>query len=61
MIDVSLMTQITYRLFFHPLRKLTGPRLAAVSILTKIYYGAIRGGMYMLEIEKMRQEYGTWN
>lgn len=61
LIAVSILTQIVYRLFFHPLRGFPGPRLAAVSYLPEIYHDVIRGGMYMWEIEKMHQEYGTWD
>ena len=47
-----------YRLYFHPLRKIPGPRMAAVSYLYEFYYDVIKKGMYIWEIERMHQKYG---
>ncbi|KAJ5586488.1 benzoate 4-monooxygenase cytochrome P450 [Penicillium hetheringtonii] len=47
-----------YRVFFHPLRKIPGPKLVAVTNGVEFYYNIIRNGMYIFEIEKMHQRYG---
>lgn len=47
-----------YRLFFHPLSHVPGPRLAAISHAYEFYHDAIRNGMYIWEIEKMHEKYG---
>ncbi|KAJ5155936.1 benzoate 4-monooxygenase cytochrome P450 [Penicillium capsulatum] len=57
-IAVLILTQVIYRLFFHPLSRIPGPRLAAASYLPEIYHDIFRGGMYMWEIEKMHSRYG---
>lgn len=51
----------TYRLFFHPLSNIPGPKFAAISYLPEFYYDVIRRGMYMWEIERMHQKYGMYN
>ncbi|KAJ5973770.1 benzoate 4-monooxygenase cytochrome P450 [Penicillium waksmanii] len=52
------IARYTYRLFFHPLSKIPGPKLAAISYLPEFYHDVVRKGMYMWEIEKMHQKYG---
>lgn len=52
------IAQYTYRLFFHPLAKFPGPKLAAISNIPEFYYDVIKKGMYMWEIERMHEKYG---
>ncbi|KAI9875070.1 MAG: hypothetical protein M1830_008971 [Pleopsidium flavum] len=47
-----------YRLYFSPLAKFPGRKLAIVTLWYEFYYNAIKGGRYVWEIEKMHQEYG---
>ena len=47
-----------YRLYFHPLRRFPGPRLAAITHGYEFYHDVVRHGMYIWEIEKMHQKYG---
>lgn len=47
-----------YRLWFHPLSKFPGPRLAAISSIYEFYYSVIKGGMFIWEMERMHEEYG---
>jgi hypothetical protein len=47
-----------YRLWFHPLSKFPGPKLAAVSHLHEFYYDVIKGGTYIWQVEKMHKKYG---
>ena len=53
-----LITRILYRLYFHPLAKIPGPKLAAASHLLEFYYDVILGGQYVFRVEKMHQKYG---
>ncbi|KAE8153110.1 cytochrome P450 [Aspergillus avenaceus] len=53
-----LVVRSIYRLFFHPLHKIPGPKLAAVTHLYEFYYDVVRGGRYMFKIEKMHEDYG---
>ncbi len=47
-----------YRLYFSPIAKFPGRRLAAVTLWYEFYYQVIKGGRYVWEVEKMHQEYG---
>ncbi|KAJ6026551.1 uncharacterized protein N7446_004848 [Penicillium canescens] len=49
---------VVYRLYFHPLSKFPGPKLAAASTLYEFYYNVIQGGRYLFEIEEMHRKYG---
>lgn len=53
----SLM-RCTYNLFFHPLRKIPGPWLAAMTSLPDFWYDAVKQGNYIWEIQKMHKKYG---
>lgn len=53
-----LVVRSFYRIFFHPLSHIPGPKLAAISHAYEFYHDAVRGGMYIWEIEKMHQKYG---
>ncbi|RDA94541.1 hypothetical protein CP533_2745 [Ophiocordyceps camponoti-saundersi (nom. inval.)] len=50
--------KIIYRLYFHPLRKFPGPKLAAISSLPEFYYNVVKGGMFIWEVERMHDKYG---
>ncbi|OJZ86475.1 hypothetical protein ASPFODRAFT_80989 [Aspergillus luchuensis CBS 106.47] len=47
-----------YRLYFHPLRKIPGPKLAAITYGYEFYYNVIKGGKFVWEIERMHKIYG---
>ncbi|PKY00826.1 cytochrome P450 [Aspergillus campestris IBT 28561] len=53
-----VLLQSIYRLYFHPLRKFPGPRLAALTSLYEFYYNVIRSGKFLFEIERMHEQYG---
>lgn len=55
---ISLVCQAIYRLFFHPLAKVPGPRLAALTHLYEFYYDAVLQGRYVFEVEEMHKKYG---
>ncbi|PWY77056.1 cytochrome P450 [Aspergillus heteromorphus CBS 117.55] len=48
-----------YRIYFHPLRGIPGPKLAAVTHLHEFHHDVVRGGKFLWEIEKMHERYGT--
>ena len=47
-----------YRLFFHPLAKFPGPKLAALTRYYEAYYDVVQNGQYTFKIEKLHKEYG---
>ena len=53
-----LVYGITWRLFWSPLAKFPGPKLAAVTLWYEFYYDVLRTGRYMWEIEKRHEKYG---
>ncbi|KAF5381432.1 hypothetical protein D9757_009044 [Collybiopsis confluens] len=55
---VNFSGWILYRLFLHPLHKYPGPILAALSGGYQAYFNQIRGGEWILEIERLHNVYG---
>ena len=51
--------KITYNLFFHPLKHIPGPRLAAATYLEEFYHDVILYGRYTNRIKEMHEQYGT--
>lgn len=49
---------IIWRLYFSPIAKFPGPKLAAISMLYEIYHEIILGGQYTFKIRKLHEEYG---
>ncbi|KAI9708134.1 MAG: hypothetical protein M1812_008121 [Candelaria pacifica] len=47
-----------YRLYFSPLAKFPGRRLAVLTLWYEFFYQVVKGGKYIWEVEKMHQEYG---
>lgn len=47
-----------YNLYFHPLCKFPGPKLAAIGSFLDFYYDVVKDGTYLWEIEKMHRKYG---
>jgi len=58
---IGLVVQSVYRLFFSPLAKFPGPKLAALTSLYEGYYDCLKdgGGRYWAEITRMHEEYGS--
>ena len=47
-----------YRLFFSPVARFPGSKLAAVTGYYEVYYDVFKKGKYLFEIEKMHDKYG---
>ncbi|KAI9815380.1 MAG: hypothetical protein M1832_005519 [Thelocarpon impressellum] len=48
-----------YRVFFHPLAKIPGPRLAGLTHLYGTYFNATGGSRYFAQIEELHRRYGS--
>lgn len=48
-----------YRLFFHPLSRFPGPRLAALTRWYEFYYDVVKPGQFIWKIESLHEKYGT--
>ena len=53
-----LLTRSIYRLYFHPLHRIPGPRVAAITQLYEFYFDVFRQGKYIWEVERMHRIYG---
>lgn len=49
---------VIYRLWFSPLAKFPGPKIAAATLWYETYHDAFRWGQYTFEIAKMHEKYG---
>ncbi|MCJ1386411.1 hypothetical protein MMC17_009537 [Xylographa soralifera] len=56
---VRVIYLVQYRLFFSPLAKFPGPKIAAATHYYEFYYNYWCRGKYIYEIEKMHAEYGS--
>jgi hypothetical protein len=52
------LARTVYRLYFHPLANIPGPKIAAATGLYEIWHDAIRGGQYSFVIRSMHDRYG---
>lgn len=50
-----------YRLFFDPLAKFPGPKLAAITRYYEAYYDVVQNGQYTYKIDQLHKEYGEQN
>jgi len=59
LLGLCLVVVAVWRLFFHPLRSIPGPRLAAVTSLYRIYYEVILGGEFLSKVIQLHDTYGA--
>lgn len=55
---VFLIVRSIYRIYFHPLSHIPGPKLAAASSAYEFYFNVVKGGKYMWEVGRMHEIYG---
>jgi hypothetical protein len=55
---VGLVSRAIYLLYFHPLAKVPGRKLAALSRLYEFYWDCIKPGRYSFEMREMHERYG---
>jgi hypothetical protein len=49
-----------YRLYFHPLAHIPGPKLAALTFLYQTYFSLVNGSRFYALIGKLHKIYGKW-
>ncbi|RJE21131.1 Cytochrome P450 [Aspergillus sclerotialis] len=55
---IWLALRSIYRLYFHPLSKFPGAKLAAITSGYEFYYNVIKSGSYIWEVDRMHKVYG---
>ncbi|KAF2219180.1 cytochrome P450 [Elsinoe ampelina] len=53
-----IVATVIQRLYIHPLAKIPGPKLAAVTGWCETYYDCVLSGQYTFKIEEMHRRYG---
>jgi len=56
---IYFVCEIVYQLYFSPLAKFPGPKLAAATRLYELYYDLALGGQYTFRIRDMHKQYGA--
>ncbi|KAI6081688.1 cytochrome P450, partial [Hypoxylon rubiginosum] len=56
--SILILLRSIYRLFFHPLSHIPGPKIAALSRVYEFYYDVVLRGKYIWKIEEMHKKYG---
>lgn len=57
---VPLVTMSVFRLYIHPLRKIPGQRLAAMSKAYGFYFNYIQEGGYSKKFKGLHEKYSMW-
>ena len=57
---IWISTVIVYRLYFHPLSRFPGPKLAIATYLYEWYYDLYLGGQYTFKLRDLHRVYGEY-
>jgi len=57
-VTVRVVVVAVYRRYLHPLARVPGPFLAAVTSLYPYYFNGVKDGLFYLEIERLHDVYG---
>ena len=55
---IYAVLRCVYNLYFHPLCKIPGPKMAAMCSWPDFYFDIVKSGTYIWQIKKMHAEYG---
>ncbi|MCJ1247251.1 hypothetical protein MMC30_004465 [Trapelia coarctata] len=55
---VYFITLAVYRLYFSPIAKFPGPKLAALTLWYEFYYDVVKRGQYIWKIKQLHEQYG---
>ena len=50
-----------YNLYFHPLAKFPGPKLAAATGWYEFYHDIVHRGMFIWKLDELHKKYGTFD
>jgi hypothetical protein len=56
----KLLYTTIYNLYFHPLAKIPGPKIAAATYLYQTYYSLVGGSRFYIQIKKLHEIYGKF-
>lgn len=56
----GIVSRCFYNLYLHPLRKIPGPKLAAMTSWPDFYYDVVKDGSYVFQIREMHEKYGKF-
>lgn len=57
---IYFVTLAFYRLFWHPLSRFPGPKLAAITRYYEAYFDVIHNGQYTFKIADLHKKYGKF-
>lgn len=58
---VYMIYAVVYRLYFHPLARFPGPKLASITYWYEFYYDIIRRGQYTFKLRELHEKYGQFS
>jgi hypothetical protein len=58
-LSIAWLAKRLYSVFFGPLAKFPGPKLAAFTLWYEFYYDVVLSGRYTFKIKELHEKYGT--